>query len=67
MKLPTQRKLDDALGKLAHRYNSTRALSQIGEVDEFRRGYYNGIDVATRELLRLFKVDRDEWDRLLDE
>lgn len=65
MKLPTQRKLDDALFGLAHRYNASRSI-RTGELSEFYRGYYAGIDVATRELLRLLNVNRDEWDKLLD-
>lgn len=69
MKLPTQRKFDKRLRNLALRYNSCRESTlTLPELQaEFYRGYYHGIDVATRELLRLFKVDREEWDKLLDE
>lgn len=69
MKLPTQRKLNDALCSLARRYNGSRdmAHSSTGTSTEFYRGYYNGIDVATREFIRLLNVNRDEWDKLLDD
>lgn len=67
MKLPTQRKLNESLNYLAHRYNTSRAAREPGSLNDYSRGYYHGIDVATRELLHLFGVNLDEWDKLLDD
>lgn len=67
MKLPTQQALDNALADLARRYNGSRDMKRHPVCAEFYRGYYHGIDVAARDLLRLFNVEREKWDELLDE